>query len=138
MSRLLPDLYCQVCTFNGPAKVCLGCRVERAAMAAHEVNATWCRLNGDQSQPNWDLAPEWQKDSARNGVMAILKNPQQTPEASHVGWYEQKFNEGWRYGDVKDPIAKLHPCMRPYHELPPQQRAKDSIFIAVVKGALGL
>lgn len=130
--------YCPHCMLNGPKMNCLDCRVEAAAHCAHEMNRQWCFLYGDESQPAWPDAPEWQKSSARVGVKAILNNPAQTPEASHVGWFEQKFTEGWRYGKVKDPEARLHPCMVPYHELPPQQRAKDSIFIAVVKGALGL
>ena len=107
-------------------------------MMAHEMNRTWCLLNGDLSHASWAFALDWQKASARLGVQAVLDNPAQTPETSHIGWYEHKFKEGWRYGETKDPEAKLHPCMVPYYELPPVNRAKDSIFLAVVRGALGL
>jgi hypothetical protein len=33
---------------------------------------------------------------------------------------------------VKDPDAKTHPCILPYHELPLEQRLKDSLFMAIV------
>lgn len=45
-----------------------------AAIAAlcHEANAAYCRQTGDDSQPNWDDAPDWQKESAITGVTKIL------------------------------------------------------------------
>jgi hypothetical protein len=39
------------------------------ARAAHEANRAYCGALGDWSQPSWDAAPQWQKDSARNGVV---------------------------------------------------------------------
>lgn len=39
---------------------------------------------------------------------------------------------GWKYGPVKDPERKEHPCFVPYDGLPPEQRAKDYLFRAVV------
>jgi hypothetical protein len=38
------------------------------AMVAHEVNKAYCQSIGDNSQPTWREAPEWQTDSAINGV----------------------------------------------------------------------
>ena len=43
--------------------------IEWAAQAAHEVNAVYCRAIGDASQPSWEDAPEWQKSSARQGIL---------------------------------------------------------------------
>jgi hypothetical protein len=106
--------------------------IEQCAKAAHEVNRGYCAALGDDSQPPWSDAPDWQKDSARNGVRAAL-NPDQTPEMSHQGWMAQKEAEGWVFGEVKDPEKKTHPCMVPYDQLPESQRAKDSIFINVVR-----
>lgn len=60
-----------------------------------------------------------------------------TPEESHLGWLEEKRKDGWRYGPVKDPSAKEHPCFVPYHKLPPEQQAKDALFQAAVRGVLG-
>lgn len=110
--------------------------VERAARTAHEVNRMYCESVGDESQPIWDEAPEWQKDSARNGVKAIIENPEQTPEQSHESWFKQKQFEGWVYGPVKDPETKEHPCMVPYSELDKTQRWKDYLFTTTVKSVL--
>lgn len=106
----------------------------RCARAAHDVNRTYCQQLGDNSQLPWCEAPDWQQRSAIAGAKAILENPNRTPQESHEGWLAQKQAEGWTWGPVKDAELKQHPCMLPYDELPPAQRAKDAIFIAVVLG----
>lgn len=104
---------------------------EEAARAAHEVNRAWCLLNGDTSQLPWDDAPEWQKVSARKGVVGVLNG--NTPEQSHQSWLREKLETGWKYGPVKDPEKKEHPCMVAYVDLPPAQRAKDHLFVTTVR-----
>lgn len=109
---------------------------EAAARAAHEANRAYCIAIGDFSQPHWEEAPSWAQDSARLGVQAIHDNPATTPEQSHQGWLAQKERDGWKYGPVKNPDAKEHPCFVPYAELPPHQQAKDAIFGTVVRSTL--
>jgi hypothetical protein len=107
--------------------------LETIACATHMANRAYCIALGDNSQPLWEDAPDWQQSSAKNGVRAILKNPDTTPEQSHEGWLKQKTEEGWKYGAVKDPEKKEHPCFLPYAELPEAQRVKDAIFGATVR-----
>jgi RyR domain-containing protein len=109
----------------------------KIAEVCHETNAAYCRTIGDHSQPTWDDAPQWQKDSALKGVefhLGHLTNGTEAPaSASHDSWLKQKAEEGWSYGSVKDPEKKLHPCFVPYEQLPLEQRIKDYLFGAVVK-----
>lgn len=118
--------------YNGIQSLTAEQPVERIARVAHEINAAYCRALGDDSQPSWDDAPEWQKESAINGVQAHLANPDMTPEQSHENWLREKYDTGWKYGEVKDPEAKTHPCIQSYDKLPAEQRAKDHIFKSVV------
>jgi hypothetical protein len=104
--------------------------IEACARAAHEANRAYCLALGDTSQPSWDEAPDWQKTSARAGVEGALGG--NTPEQSHECWLEEKRRTGWSYGPVKDPDKREHPCFLPYDQLPPAQRAKDALFVAVV------
>jgi hypothetical protein len=103
------------------------------ARVAHEINRAYCAAIGDNSQPAWEDAPDWQQRSAANGVQLHLDNPDTTPEQSHEAWLEQKVAEGWKFGPVKNPEAKEHPCMVPYEQLPVEQRVKDHLFAAVVR-----
>lgn len=106
-------------------------QVEATARATHEANRAWCLAHGDTSQPAWDDAPDWQKSSAINGVRGVLAG--NTPEQSHESWLREKEAAGWKYGPVKDPEKKEHPCFVPYAELPPEQKAKDHVFVGVAK-----
>ena len=102
------------------------------AAIAHQINAAYCASLGDDSQPAWADAADWQKQSAMVGVEMHLANPDATPEQSHESWLAQKTAEGWKYGKVKDADKKEHPCFMPYADLPQAQKSKDYLFRAVV------
>ena len=101
------------------------------ARAAHEANRAYCIAIGDLSQVPWDQAEKWQVDSAVAGVRGVLVD-KNTPEESHESWVQQKLNDGWIYGPVKNPARKEHPCIVLYEKLPAVQKRKDEIFVEVV------
>jgi len=105
---------------------------EQIAEAAHEANRAYCHSLGDYSQLPWRLMSQEHRDLIVHGVEFHLKNPDASPKASHENWLKKKAEQGWKYGEVKSETEKTHPCFRPYNELPPEQRAKDLIFSAVV------
>jgi hypothetical protein len=114
-------------------------KVEACARAAHEANRAYCLAIGDASQAHWEDAEEWQRESARNGVVVALGGA--TPEHQHAAWLADKAAAGWKYGPVKDPEKKEHPCFVPYAELPENQKAKDQLYISSVRcmaAALGM
>ena len=108
--------------------------IERIARICHETNRGHCAAIGDDSQVPWGEAPTWQRESCRAGVRAVIANGYMKPSKQHDLWLSVKLREGWRYGAEKDADAKVHPCLLPYDELPPEQQVKDSIFSAVVRG----
>jgi len=105
--------------------------IEACARAAHEVNRAYCIAIGDNSQPSWEDAPDWQKSSALNGVEGALAG--NTPEQSHESWLAEKVANGWKWGPVKNTDTKEHPCIVPYSELSPSQRAKDALYVETVR-----
>lgn len=107
-------------------------RRERIARVAHEINRAYCQALGDDSQPEWEAAPKWQRDSAVAGVAFHEAHPDAGPEASHEEWCRVKHKDGWRFGPNKDAHRKEHPCLVPFAQLAPEQRAKDFLFRAVV------
>lgn len=58
-------------------------KVDHIARVAHEVNCAYCQALGDDSQPAWEDAPAWQRESARMGTKLHLKGDF-GPEASHI------------------------------------------------------
>jgi len=112
-------------------------KAEDIARVTHEANRAYCKTLGDNSQTSWAGAPAWQRESAIEGVKAIMEGRVATPEQSHESWFELKRSEGWKYGQIKNAETKEHPCFVPYAELPPEQKRKDHIFRAIVLACLG-
>ena len=105
---------------------------EHIARVAHEVNRAYCQALGDYTQPAWEDAPQWQRESALLGVQLHTDNPYAGPQACHESWMAQKVAKGWTYGPDKKPDLKQHHCIVPFDDLPQAQQAKDYIFRAVV------
>lgn len=102
------------------------------ARVCHEANKAFCATLGDDSQPDWAHAHAWQKESAMQGVKAHITNIRMSPKDSHDAWMAHKIADGWKYGPVKDPTKKEHPCLVPYEELPTETKAKDFLFRGIV------
>jgi hypothetical protein len=108
---------------------------QQAARIAHEVNRVYCQRLGDTSQLPWEEAPDWQKQSAINGIkmhwQILGEGGKVPPSASHESWLAEKLANGWKYGPLKSAEKKEHPCCVPYEELPADQQTKDYLFGAV-------
>jgi len=109
-------------------------RTKAAEIAAvcHEANKSWCMLNGDFSQKSWHEAEQWQRESAINGVMFRLNNPEAKHDSQHNAWMADKVKDGWVFGSEKDAEKKTHPCIVPFEQLPLFQQKKDALFCAIV------
>lgn len=107
-------------------------KVEKVAYMTHQANKSWCELHGDYSQKDWNEAEDWQRESAIKGVQFRIDNPNAGDDAQHNAWMQDKIDNGWKYGEVKDPQRKLHPCIVPFEQLPEFQKMKDVIFCAIV------
>lgn len=121
-------------TSAGPYKTVYGADqyVLRIAIMCHEANRDWCMLQGDSSQRPWNDATDHARESAVDGVIFHLRNPDAGDAASHDNWMRGKLAAGWRYGLKKDEVAKTHPCLVPFTRLSWDQQAKDRLFRHVV------
>ncbi len=66
--------------------------INNIAQVCHEANRAYCETIGDDSQPSWNCAPNWQRESARAGVDFHLMGDF-GPEASHISWMKQKTDD---------------------------------------------
>lgn len=109
------------------------------ARICHEVNHAYCTAISEIFRPDtWDRCDADTKASAINGVQAFFANPHWTPEDMHNNWMQFKQNHGWKYGPRKNDAKKTHPMLITYIYVPPEQRAKDALFIAVCRGYFDL
>ncbi len=44
---------------------------------------------------------------------------------THEVWSENRIKDGWKYGERRDDIARLHPCLIPYEELSEEEKEYD-------------
>ena len=114
-------------------QVTAGFAYEDVAKICHEANKAYCVTIGDNTQPSWEDAPEWQKESAINGVRFHCLNENTTPADSHNSWLKEKTEQGWSWGEIKDAEKKEHPCFTAYENLPKSQQIKDYIFKNIVE-----
>jgi hypothetical protein len=112
--------------------------IKTIAKLCHAINKVYCHAIGDNSQVDWNEAPEWQQQSAIKGVEFIIQNPDVGPSASHDSWLKEKEATGWKYGPIKDVDKKEHPCFVPYEQLPLNQQIKDHIFRGQVLACIQL
>lgn len=43
----------------------------------------------------------------------------------HEVWAQNRIDDGWTYGPVRDDAKKNHPCLIPYDELPESEKEYD-------------
>ena len=43
----------------------------------------------------------------------------------HEVWAQNRMNEGWTYGPVRDDKKRQTPCLIPYEQLPEEEKAYD-------------
>jgi len=113
-------------------------KVEHIAMICHEANRAYCITIGDNSQPRWEDAPDWQRDSAIKGVEFRVNNPSASAASMHQSWLQEKHRDGWKYGAVKSAVEKKHPRFVSYSDLPAPQQKKDALFSAVFDAVTGV
>jgi hypothetical protein len=101
------------------------------ARVCHEANRALQIIQNDPNvSPSFDDAPEWQRASGIDGIAKAIAGA--TPKELHESWCKFKLDDGWEWGAVKDEVAKTHPCLVEYEELPEDQKLKDYLYSAIV------
>lgn len=105
--------------------------VTRAIYEACRLEAQW---SGRSIVPEpWDERDEAFRERMIRVVERYLHSEGlPTPKEAHDSWCEAYREMGWTYGPVRDPQKKTHPDLRPYEELPQDEREKDAIFLMCV------
>ena len=113
-----------------------GCTDEQIAMAAHAACMALQAMDGDEdpAQP-WACEDPGIKAVTVEGVRRARAG--MTPGQLHEAWCAAKRAQGWTYGPVKDRVARTHPNLVPYGELPEHQQVKDRLLAAITAALSG-
>lgn len=110
--------------------------VEQIARTCYDAIRAIQFATGDPlPAPPWESADPEMRESTMASVSAVLEGA--SAEELHAGWCRRKAHDGWRRGEHKDPIAKIHPNLVPWPELPWPAQVKDLVFIAIVQAMSG-
>lgn len=55
----------------------------------------------------------------------LLPLVEEMAKSVHEVWAQNRMNEGWTYGPVRDDAKKQHPCLVAYEELPDSEKEYD-------------
>jgi hypothetical protein len=74
------------------------------------------------------------RQDAPAGAGAIAIDPadprvEELAKSEHQRWYDSKFKIGWRQGDPRDDVKRLHPSMLPWEEISESEREKDRMMV---------
>ena len=74
------------------------------------------------------------RQDAPAGAGAITIDPadprvEELAMSEHQRWYDNKVKTGWKYGDPRDDVKKLHPSMLPWEEISEDEREKDRMMV---------
>lgn len=55
----------------------------------------------------------------------LLDLTEKIAENVHEVWSQNRINDGWKYGEVRNDERKETPCLIPYNELPESEKEYD-------------
>ena len=102
-------------------------------IAPYMVHQCWCMYMLGMGKGYNLQATEENIKSLENGIVVFKQSPNITPEQMHNNWVKFKLANGWVYGLAKDVDAKIHPDLRPYNELPMEERNKDKMTLETLR-----
>jgi hypothetical protein len=103
---------------------------EDVAVVVHDAQVGLSKAQHSAPPTGWHLLTEVQRRAAVDSVR--LARCGATPKGIHDAWREALLADGWRWGAVKDPVARIHPCLVPWERLSKAEQDKDILFIMVV------
>jgi hypothetical protein len=139
--------------------------LEQLARAIHERyrrNQAGRKPAGDPAMRSWaDLAEDLKESNRRQaahipvklealgyglrpagpGAASLVLSPEQVERLAvmeHERWNQDRLDQGWRFGPVRDPDHKITPYLVPYAELPEDAKQWDREAVEAIPELLAL
>ena len=72
-----------------------------------------------------DYTPEPMDLSSVDLPESLIQLSERIAENVHEVWAKARMDEVWTYGEKRDEIHIMHPCLVPYDELPEEEKEYD-------------
>ncbi len=57
----------------------------------------------------------------------------------HENWALERIHQGWKFGNERNDVSKLHPCLVPFENLPEEEKTYDyNTAMETIKVIIGL
>jgi hypothetical protein len=106
--------------------------VDTCARVAYDVYRV--AFVGDDPMPDFDELDPERRAHALHAARAAVSGT--TPEAFHAEWTSELARDGWTAGPELSEVAKTHPNLVPYDELPDEQHLLDGLFFVAATATL--
>ena len=98
----------------------------------HSSLRPYAELSGEEKEQNRSFARDISSKLEAAGYIMLPAGGDTSDEFTeaeierlarmeHARWMRQKLDAGWRYGETTDKERKLHRCLVPWDELPPDE-----------------
>ena len=104
-------------------------KVKQLATLCHQAIREFKINVMNEDMNDWNTCEQWRRDDTIQSVKMILRYDHPTYDLLHNHWLEMKRVNGWVYGKETDRPNKIHNCMVSFDELPPEEQAKDHLFV---------
>ena len=101
------------------------------AQECHAKNNELMMMNGEEQRGSWETLDRHTKFITLKSVIKALENPNLTAKEMHDEWMNNKIEDGWKFGDVKDAELKTHPLIIDFELMNDIDKMKDQNFIDV-------
>jgi len=105
--------------------------MESVARVAHAANSELRRIIGEEPM-QWVEMDERRRQGLVEAAHKAAIHRWLSPAEAHSDWVISMTEQGWSYGPY-NPDEKTHPNMQPWENLPVEQRAKDRMFLGIVR-----
>jgi hypothetical protein len=107
------------------------------AQVAHEAVRALCfAAEIPESPDSWPELAAGDINANAATVAFIRTHPRHSIVQMHNDWMNSMTRRGYTHGERNDQVARTHPLLLPYTELPASYRLQNRLFFAVVSALL--
>jgi hypothetical protein len=111
--------------------------VEDVAKVVHDALRRLSLTFGDP-YPTWEQLDGETRVEFLLTVEHSMTHPEETPQARHERWVDQRMKDGWRYGTTFSAVALRDPLILPWKNLSERAQARYRLIVAVAQSLMPL